>query len=43
MRTKRRLYHTLHDLTPKELTWQPGPEYNPIGLIVWHMARVEDR
>jgi uncharacterized damage-inducible protein DinB len=40
---KRRLYRTLRDLTPEELIWQPGPECNPIGLIVWHMARVEDR
>jgi uncharacterized damage-inducible protein DinB len=41
--SKRRLYRTLRDLTPAELTWQPGPESNPIGFLVWHMARVEDR
>ncbi len=41
--SKRRLYRTLRDLTPEELTWQPGPESNSIGFIVWHIARVEDR
>jgi uncharacterized damage-inducible protein DinB len=41
--SKRRLYRTLRDLTSAELTWQPGPESNPIGFLVWHMARVEDR
>jgi uncharacterized damage-inducible protein DinB len=41
--SKRRLYRTLRDLRPAELTWQPGPEANPIGFLVWHMARVEDR
>ena len=36
---KRRLYRTLRDLTAEELTWQPGPEANSIGFIVWHVAR----
>jgi uncharacterized damage-inducible protein DinB len=37
------LYQQLEGLTREELTWQPGPESNPIGFIVWHIARVEDR
>lgn len=30
------------DLTPAELAWQPGPEANPIGWMLWHTIRVED-
>ncbi len=41
--SKRDLYKALDGLTREELCWQPGPESNPIGFIVWHMARVEDR
>jgi uncharacterized damage-inducible protein DinB len=40
---KRRLYRTLRGLTSEELRWRPGPEANPIGFLVWHVARVEDR
>ncbi len=39
---KRSLYTALDGLTPKELTWQPGPESNPIGFLAWHVARDED-
>jgi len=36
------LMEAVRDLTPDELAWQPGPEANPIGWILWHMIRVED-
>ena len=29
-------------LTPEELTWQPSPDANPIGWMLWHTLRVED-
>lgn len=32
-----------NDLTPAELKWQPNPEGNPIGFLLYHMARTEDR
>ena len=41
--SKATLYQQLEGLTRDELTWQPGPESNPIGFMVWHIARVEDR
>ena len=37
------LYQALEGLTSEELTWQPGPESNPIGFLAWHIARDEDR
>ena len=40
---KRDLYKHIDELTREELTWQPGPESNPIGYLVWHIARDEDR
>ena len=30
-------------LTQDEIAWRPGPEANPIGFILWHLSRVEDR
>jgi hypothetical protein len=29
-------------LTPQQLRWAPVPGANPIGWIVWHLARVQD-
>ena len=29
----------IEPLTPDELAWQPGPQANPIGVTLWHMAR----
>jgi uncharacterized damage-inducible protein DinB len=29
-------------LTPEQLHWSPGPRANPIGWLVWHLARVQD-
>ena len=36
------LLDALDRLTPDELAWQPSPEANSIGWILWHMVRVED-
>jgi hypothetical protein len=37
-----RLHHSAHDLTRDELIAQPLPGVNPIGFLVWHMARSQD-
>lgn len=37
-----RLHHSARDLTPEELTARPLPGVNPIGFILWHMARSQD-
>lgn len=29
-------------LSVEELTWAPSPGANPIGWLVWHLARVQD-
>ena len=36
------LLEAVEDLTPEELTWQPSPDANPIGWMLWHTLRVED-
>lgn len=40
---KRSLYRHIDGLSRQELVWQPTPEANPIGYLVWHIARDEDR
>ncbi len=40
--TKRSVDRVLDGLTPFELSWQPRPDTNSIGLILFHMARLED-
>jgi hypothetical protein len=37
-----RLHHSAHDLTPQELLARPLHGVNPIGFLVWHMARSQD-
>jgi len=37
-----RLHHSAGDLTAAELTAKPLPGVNPIGFILWHMARSQD-
>ncbi|MHB8611370.1 MAG: DinB family protein [Candidatus Dormibacteraceae bacterium] len=37
-----RLHHSAHDLTPGELIARPIEGVNPIGFLVWHMARSQD-
>ncbi len=34
---------TLNGLSPEQLIHRPGPESNPIGWLIWHMARMQDR
>ena len=36
------LMEALDGLGPEELAWQPAPDTNSIGWILWHMVRVED-
>lgn len=36
------LLGNIQDLTEEELRFQPAPHANPIGFLLWHMARVED-
>jgi hypothetical protein len=37
-----RLHHSARDLTPDELIARPLQGVNPIGFLVWHMARSQD-
>src|SRR5437773_12365213 len=37
-----RLHHSAGDLTSDELTRHVLPGVNPLGFIVWHMARSQD-
>ncbi len=39
---KRSIDRTLDGLTPAELKWQPRPDANSIGLILFHIVRSED-
>ena len=36
------LIDALDGLAAEELAWQPAPDANSIGWILWHMVRVED-
>lgn len=36
------LLEAVQDLTPEELAWQPAPDANPMGWMLWHTIRVED-
>jgi hypothetical protein len=37
------LEKTLTGLNPEQLDYQPGPESNSIGWLIWHATRSEDR
>jgi hypothetical protein len=39
---KRSIDRTLDGLTPAEIKWQPRPDANSIGLILFHIVRSED-
>jgi hypothetical protein len=39
---KRSIDRTLDGLTPAEVKWQPRPDANSIGLILFHVVRSED-
>ena len=34
---------TLDGLSQEQLMQRPGPESNPVGWLIWHMARMQDR
>ena len=34
---------TLDGLSSEQLAQRPGPESNPVGWLIWHMARMQDR
>lgn len=34
--------HAIDGLSADQLAWRPGPTANPIGWLVWHLARVQD-
>ena len=34
---------TVKDLNREQLTWRAGPEANPVGFLIWHVFRTEDR
>ena len=36
------LFEALNGLGAEELRRQPGPDSNPIGWLMWHLARVQD-
>ena len=36
------LLEAVQDLSPEELSWQPAPDANPMGWMLWHTFRVED-
>ena len=38
-----RLREVMDDVTDEDLMIQPGPNDNPMGWLVWHMTRFEDR
>ena len=42
-RLQQGLNRATNDLTPAELKWQPNTEGNPIGFLLYHIARTEDR
>ena len=31
------------NLDREQLTWRAGPEANPVGFLIWHVFRTEDR
>lgn len=41
-RSRQGTVRAVDGLSAQELAWRPGPEANPIGLILFHQARSED-
>jgi len=37
-----RMHHVAHDVTPELMSASASPESNPIGFLLWHMARSQD-
>ncbi len=42
-RQEEELEKVVEGLTVEELNWQPAPDNNPIGWMVWHVIRSYDR
>ena len=40
---RKRVFAVMRDLTLDEMYWKPKSDANPIGLLFWHISRVEDR
>ena len=40
---RKRVFAAMRDLTLDEMYWKPKNDANPIGLLFWHISRVEDR
>ena len=36
------LKHVLKGLKEEDLSWQPHPDCNTIGWLLWHLTRVQD-
>lgn len=41
-RVREEVHAVLEGCTPETLAYRPGPAANPIGWLVWHLARVQD-
>jgi uncharacterized damage-inducible protein DinB len=41
-RVREEVHAVLDGLSQEELDARPGPEANPVGWLVWHIARVQD-
>ncbi|MGH9108028.1 MAG: mycothiol transferase [Acidimicrobiales bacterium] len=41
-RVREIVHDVVRGLGPDDLAWRPGPQANPIGWLVWHLARVQD-
>lgn len=42
-RNRRDTLNLVQDLSEDDLAWAPTPTANPIGFLLWHVARSEDR
>jgi hypothetical protein len=41
-RTEEHVARVLEGLSDDDLRWQPSPDANPIGWLIWHLTRVQD-
>ena len=41
-RTLENSLRAIDGLSADDLAWRPAPDANPIGWLVWHLARVQD-
>lgn len=40
--TRQRTLELTKDISLEELCWCPSQECNPVGFLLWHLARIED-